>query len=199
MAADEDENAEDIALMAQIAIGDESAFARLIEKHQNAVVGTIAKMTNMSPDSEDLAQQVFLRVWQSAKRYKPTAKFTTYLFTIVRNLVFNYTKKKSRRKEQSLDEQEEDWHQQRAIDGAKQPDESLQHAELQKIIDKAIADLPEKQRLAIILRKQEKMPYEEMALILELSVSAVKSTLFRARATLRESLEPYLAEAAQQS
>jgi len=189
---DDQENAEDIELMSRIARGDEDAFTRLIEKHQYSVVGTIGKMTNFSPDAEDLAQQVFLRVWKSAERYKPTAKFTTYLFTITRNLVFNYTRKKSRQKEHSIEEQEEDWHRQAAVSGEAQPDQSLEQIELRRLVDEAIASLPEKQRLSVILRRQEQMPYDEMAAILDLTIPAVKSTLFRARAALRELLQPHL-------
>jgi RNA polymerase sigma-70 factor (ECF subfamily) len=189
----DDANEEDLALMALAARGDEKAFTRLVEKHQNAVLGTVAKMTNRSADTEDIAQQVFIRLWKSAKRYEPSAKFTTFLFTITRNLVFNATRKKSRRKEHSLDEQEDDWH--RTIEdhnSHSRPDHSLANAELQKVVNFAIAALPEKQRLAVILRRYEQMPYEEIADVLELSVSAVKSQLFRARTALREALEPYL-------
>ena len=78
----EDANDEDVAWMARIAKGDDQAFRLLVEKHQGAVIGTVAKMTNGSADTEDIAQQVFLRIWKSAKRYQPTAKFTTFLFTV---------------------------------------------------------------------------------------------------------------------
>ena len=189
----EDANEEDVALMTLVACGDESAFARLVEKHQQAVLGTIAKMTNQSPDTEDIAQQVFIRLWKSAKRYQPTAKFTTFLFTITRNLVFNASRQKTRRKEHSLEQQEDESHrtaEDQSI-GAR-PDDNLAQQELREIVDRAIASLPEKQRLAVILRRYEQMPYEEIASVLELSVSAVKSQLFRARTALRESLEPYL-------
>ncbi|MFT6178894.1 MAG: RNA polymerase sigma-70 factor (ECF subfamily) [Paracoccaceae bacterium] len=189
----DDANEEDLALMARVKRGDEEAFRALVEKHQHAVIGTVAKMTNRSPDSEDIAQQVFLRLWKSAKRYEPTAKFTTFLFTITRNLVFNATRKKSRRKEHSLDEQEDDWH--KSVEDPNQssrPDQSLVDGELQQVIDQAIASLPEKQRLAVVLRRYEKMPYEEIAAVLKLSIPAVKSQLFRARTALREALEPYL-------
>ncbi|MFT6380884.1 MAG: RNA polymerase sigma-70 factor (ECF subfamily), partial [Akkermansiaceae bacterium] len=128
----DDANEEDLALMARVKRGDEEAFRALVEKHQHAVIGTVAKMTNRSPDSEDIAQQVFLRLWKSAKRYEPTAKFTTFLFTITRNLVFNATRKKSRRKEHSLDEQEDDWH--KLVEDPNQssrPDQSLVDGELQ--------------------------------------------------------------------
>ena len=186
-------NEEDLALMAAVAKCDEEAFAKLVEKHQRAVIGTVAKMTNQSPDTEDIAQQVFIKLWKSASRYKPTAKFTTFLFTITRNLVFNATRKKSRRNEHSFDEQEDEWHQTIEDQNSQsRPDKSIEQNELRDVIDRAITALPEKQRLAVVLRRYEKMPYEEIADVLELSVSAVKSQLFRARSALRESLEPYL-------
>lgn len=191
----DDTNDEDIALMALVARGDESAFSRLVEKHQHAVVGTVTKMTNNSADTEDIAQQVFIRLWKSAKRYKPTAKFTTFLFTITRNLVFNASRKKSRRKEHSLDEQEDDWH--RSVEDqhpGSRPDQSLEQDELRAAVDRAIASLPEKQRLAVVLRRYEQMPYDEIARVLDLSIPAVKSQLFRARTALREALEPYLSD-----
>ena len=189
----EDANDEDVAWMARIARGDDDAFRLLVEKHQKAVIGTVAKMTNGSADSEDIAQQVFLRIWKSAKRYQPTAKFTTFLFTITRNLVFNETAKKSRRKESSIEEQEEEWHRSVASsDESSQPDQKLAQSEMKQVVENAIARLPEKQRLAVILRRYEQMPYEEMATVLELSVPAVKSQLFRARNSLREMLADYL-------
>jgi RNA polymerase sigma-70 factor (ECF subfamily) len=189
-----DSNAEDVSLMLQAGKGDHQAFQDLVERHQQAVVGTVAKMLGGSSDAEDLAQQVFIRLWKSAPRYTPSAKFTTYLFTITRNLVFNETRKRKRRKTQSLDEQEDDWHQQVAADGNTQPDSQLLQGELREAVDRAIAALPEKQRLAVVLRRYEHMPYEEIADVLELSVSAVKSQLFRARTTLRESLQRFLDE-----
>jgi len=193
MGETEDANDEDVAWMARIAKGDDQAFRLLVEKHQGAVIGTVAKMTNGSADTEDIAQQVFLRIWKSAKRYQPTAKFTTFLFTVTRNLVFNETAKKSRRKESSMEEQEGDWHRSVACsDKTSQPDQKLAQLEMKEIVDNAIARLPEKQRLAVILRRYEQMPYEEMATVLELSVPAVKSQLFRARNSLREMLSEYL-------
>ena len=188
-------NEEDLALMADVARGDENAFAKIVEKHQPAVLGTVAKMTNQSPDTEDIAQQVFIRLWKSAERYQPTAKFTTFLFTITRNLVFNATRKKSGKNQSSIDELEENWGQ--TIEDKKfdsRPDKSIEQNELRQEIDRAISSLPEKQRLAVILRRCEKMPYEEIASILGISVPAVKSQLFRARTALRESLGRYLKE-----
>ena len=97
----------DFALMERIGAGDHEAFRELVERHQNAVIGTVAKMLGNASESEDIAQQVFLRIWRNAKRYRPDAKFTTYLYTITRNLVFNETRRKSRKKEVSSDEREE--------------------------------------------------------------------------------------------
>lgn len=189
----EEDNEEDVALMARIAKGDEHAFGILVAKHQHAVIGTVAKMTNRSADTEDIAQQVFLRLWKSAPRYTPTAKFTTFLFTITRNLVFNETRKKSRRKEHSFDEQQDDWNATIPDESpSSRPDRSLEQSELRELVDRAIAALPEKQRLAVILRRYEEMPYEEIANVLDLSIPAVKSQLFRARTALRESLASYL-------
>jgi RNA polymerase sigma-70 factor (ECF subfamily) len=188
-------NEEDLALMAKVARGDENAFAKIVAKHQDAVLGTVAKMTNQSSDTEDIAQQVFIRLWKSAERYQPTAKFTTFLFTITRNLVFNATRKKSGKNEYSFDALEGKWRQSiedKSSDS--RPDKSIEQTELRQIIDQAISSLPEKQRLAVILRRYEKMPYEEIAETLGISVPAVKSQLFRARTALRESLGEYLKE-----
>jgi RNA polymerase sigma-70 factor (ECF subfamily) len=145
-------------------------------------------------EAEDIAQQVFLRLWRHAKRYRPEAKFTTYLFTITRNLVFNETRRLSRRKEVSADEREENSHTLIEADPVRQPDNELLQDELRREVDKAIAALPDAQRLAVVLRRYEQMPYEEIAVVLDLSVSAVKSLLFRARTTLKDLLKGYLAD-----
>ncbi len=189
-----DENALDVALMARVGAGDHGAFRLLVERHQDAVVGTVAKMLGNPSEAEDISQQVFLRLWKHAKHYRPDAKFTTYLFTITRNLVFNESRRRSRRKEVSSDEREESSHLQIEANPDRQPDSELLQAELRAAVDAAIAALPEAQRLAVVLRRYEQMPYEEIAGVLSLSVSAVKSLLFRARSTLRESLSSYLAE-----
>ncbi|NIP96610.1 MAG: sigma-70 family RNA polymerase sigma factor [Akkermansiaceae bacterium] len=187
-----DDDAVDVSLMKEVAKGDHRAFEELVTRHQHAVVGTVAKMLNNASEAEDIAQQVFLRLWKCAPRYKPTAKFTTFLFTITRNLVFNESRRKQRRKEHSLDEQEDDWHRQIPEGGENRPDTRLLQTEMDQAVDNAIANLPEKQRLAVVLRRYEQMPYEEIAGILDLSVSAVKSQLFRARTSLRESLQRIL-------
>lgn len=186
------EASEDAHLMARVGRGDEEAFATLVEKYQDPVVGTVAKMLGSPTEAEDIAQQVFVRVWKSAKRYKPKAKFTTYLFTITRNLVFNETRRKRNKLQVSIEEQGDDWGKQYADDRTSSPSEESLRAELIQKVDAAIAKLPKKQRMAIVLRRYEDMPYEEIADVLGTSVSAVKSHLFRARALLKEELKEYL-------
>ena len=187
-----DGSAIDFALMARIGAGDHEAFRQLVVRHQNAVIGTVAKMLGNPSEAEDIAQQVFLRVWRHAKRYRPDAKFTTYLYTITRNLVFNETRRKSRKKEVSSDEREVNSNQLIEASPDRQPDAELLQAELQRAVDDAIAGLPETQRMAVVLRRYEQLSYEEIAAVLGLSVSAVKSLLFRARTSLREALSGYL-------
>ncbi len=178
--------------MQRVAQGDMDAFQALIEVHQARVVGTVAKMLGDDVDSEDIAQQVFIRVWKSAGRYQPTAKFTTWLFKITRNLVFNELRRRKRHPVTPLQQEEEEHFFQPMDCGGMSPDASLLDSELNDAIQMAIDALPETQRMAIVLRRYEDMPYEEIGEVLGLSVPAVKSVLFRARAELRERLRKYL-------
>ncbi len=187
-----DENAYHVSLMMRVKDGDIAAFEELVELHQHAVIGTVAKMLGRPDDAEDISQQVFLRVWKSAARYEETAKFTTWLFTITRNLVFNEMRRRQRKQTVSIDERQDDYHLGTPDESSPTPDESTLQQELETAIDRAIEALPEKQRLAVVLRRYEELPYEEIAEILGLSLSAVKSLLFRARAQLKESLKDYL-------
>jgi len=176
----------EIEWMVRIREGDMEALRLLVETHQARVIGTISKMLGSDAESEDLAQQVFIRIWKSAPRYQPTAKFTTWLFRITRNLVFN----ELRRKRHFADQTEEIPEPTERAD--KEPDQVLLGEELQRAIQDAINRLPESQRMAIILRRYEEMPYEEIAKVMGTTVPAVKSILFRARAELRERLAKYL-------
>jgi len=195
MAADttpDDTTRRDHAWMERIGRGDHHAFRELVTAYQDVVVGTVARMLGNPSEAEDIAQQVFLRIWRNAKRYKPDAKFTTYLFTITRNLVFNETRRRSRKKEVSSDERESEFHLLAEAPTDQRPDAEALHAELQQAVDAAIAALPEDQRLAVVLRRYEEAPYEDIAKILNATVPAVKSMLFRARTSLRLSLAKYL-------
>ncbi len=183
---------DDVELMRLAGAGDEQAFEQLVERHQNLVIGTVAKMLGGTEGAEDIAQQVFVRIWQSAPRYRPEAKFTTWLLTIVRNLVFNETRRRRRGFFQPFENDDgsvPDIHDLSIRDASAELDER----ELREAIDAAIAALPEAQRMAIIFRRFEDMPYEDIAEVLKTSVPAVKSLLFRAREDLRERLKGFLA------
>ena len=187
--------------MMRVRNGDRTAFAELVECHQQRVVGTVARMLGAdAADAEDIGQQVFLRVWKSAARYEPTAKFTTWLYTITRNLVFNELRRRKHRPVTSFDAEPPGDSASGSGDSAARfadfqspaPDATLLQAELQEAITAAIAQLPEAQRMAIVLRRYEELSYEEIAKVLQLTVPAVKSLLFRARSLLRERLARYL-------
>jgi RNA polymerase sigma-70 factor (ECF subfamily) len=191
-AAQPGDDAEDVRLMRRIGRGDDDAFERLIERHQTLVAGTVARMLGSNSDVDDIAQQVFIRVWRSASRYVPRAKFTTWLLKITRNLVFNELRRSKRHAYVPMqpDPEMEELPVKDAADQA--PDALLLEAELQRKIEEAILSLPESQRMALILRRYEDLSYEQIAEILDLSVPAVKSLLFRARTELRNHLKNYL-------
>lgn len=193
-----DDPERDLRLMQLVKGGDMDAFRELVETHQQRVLGTIGRMLGDDTEAEDLAQQVFVRVWKSAERWEPTAKFTTWLYTIVRNLVFNESRRRSRRPARSLEEMQDDEEHPRqfADAGMKAPDTTLLDAEMQVAIERAIQELPEAQRMAVVLRRYQDVSYEEIAAVLDLTVPAVKSVLFRARTELREKLRQYLGDEA---
>lgn len=186
------EDTEDIRLMGLASAGDTGAFEKLVERHQRLVIGTVGRMLGTNSEAEDIAQQVFVRVWKNAKRYVPRAKFTTWLLKITRNLVFNELRRRSRHPQVPLQSEADEEERPLKDEQAVAPDASLLEEELQMAVDAAIANLPENQRMAVILRRYEELSYEEIAEALDQSVSAVKSLLFRARTELRENLKRYL-------
>ena len=198
-AAATDSDAHDKALMVRIARGDEAALRDLIEKHQGAVYGTIAKMLGDPVEAQDLAQQVFVRVYRAAGSYRATAQFKTWIFTIVRNLVFNEHRRRSRAILVPLHPPENEQVHSGGSAGldlpdlaTKSPGEHALQREMLRKIDEAILALPEQQRLAIVLRRYDEFSYEQIAEILKTSLPATKSLLFRARETLRSALQDYL-------
>jgi RNA polymerase sigma factor (sigma-70 family) len=187
-----EEDADDLRLMRLVGQGDTGAFEQLIEKHQALVAGTIGRMLGSNSDVEDIAQQVFIRVWKSARRYVPRAKFTTWLLKITRNLVFNELRRTKRRAQVPLQSEPGTDDPPLKDEMNLAPDASLLEVELRRTIEEAILQLPEAQRMALVLRRYEQLSYEEIADVLELSVPAVKSVLFRARTELRTRLSKYL-------
>jgi RNA polymerase sigma-70 factor, ECF subfamily len=186
----------DAALMLRVKQGDTAAFTELVEKYKQPVMNLAYRTLRDATEAEDLAQNVFVQVYKSASRYKSTAKFSTWLFTIARNLCLNEIRRRSRHPAESIDaprpEQEDQPLQQFEDKKTFSPPESLLHGELAQNIERALADLPENQRSAILLCRQEELSYEEIAEVLGCSVSATKSLIHRGRETLKERLKAYL-------
>lgn len=187
-----DADLEDVRLMQLVSGGDTGALEQLIERHQSLVAGTVGRMLGDNSEIDDVAQQVFVRVWKSASRYVPRAKFTTWLLKITRNLVFNELRRRKRHAHTPLQSEPEGEEMQLKDEHAQTPAASLLETELQGAIETAIGQLPETQRMAVVLRRYEELSYEEIAEVLDQSVPAVKSLLFRARTELRERLKAYL-------
>ncbi|MEI8291385.1 MAG: sigma-70 family RNA polymerase sigma factor [Verrucomicrobiota bacterium] len=186
----------DAALMLRVKRGDRAAFALLVEKYQQPLFNFVYRTLRDETESEDVAQNTFLQVWKFRARYERTAKFTTWLFTIARNLCLNEIRRRSRHPAESIEEahaEHDDQPRQQYEDRAHiAAPEKLLHGELAGKIEAALADLPENQRTAILLCRQDELSYEEIAEILECSLSATKSLIHRGRETLKEKLKPYL-------
>lgn len=186
----------DAALMLRVKKGDRAAFAALVEKYQQPVINFVYRTLRDETEAEDLAQNVFLQVHKSAARYVSTAKFSTWLFTIARNLCLNEIRRRSRHPAESLDathpESEDQPLHQFEDQKIVSPPESLLQQELVEKIEAALAELPENQRTALLLCRQDELSYEEIAEVLDCSLSATKSLIHRGRETLKQKLRPYL-------
>ena len=186
----------DAALMLRVKQGDGAAFAELVDKYKQPVMNFAWRMLRDATEAEDLAQNVFLQVHKSAHRYKVSARFSTWLFTIARNLCLNEIRRRTRHPADSMDAAgpEGDEQPARQYEDSKTfiPAETLLHEELEQKIQQALAELPEIQRTAILLCRKEEMSYEEIAEVVGCSVSATKSLIHRGRETLKQKLKPYL-------
>jgi RNA polymerase sigma-70 factor (ECF subfamily) len=186
----------DAVQMLRVKRGDRAAFAGLVDKYKQPVINFVVRSLRDEAEAEDLAQNVFLQVWKSRSRYKQTAKFSTWLFTITRNLCLNEVRRRTRHPAESIEESHMEHEEQprRQFEDTKnvQPQEKLLHGELAQKIEEALAELPENQRSAILLCRQDELSYEEIAEILDCSLSATKSLIHRGRETLKEKLKPYL-------
>ena len=179
-------------LMARIAKGDQEAFEILVNRHQTSVLNLIYRFIGDRTQAKDLAQEVFLKVWQSAKSYEPKAKFTTWIYRITANLCFNELKS-SRRKKWFLfhqpDEHSGNTIEKTLSDSAPSAEDLLLDKERSRQISDALQSLPDNQRMALILRRYDDLSYKEIARIIGCSVSAVESLLVRAKRTLQEKLK----------
>jgi RNA polymerase sigma-70 factor (ECF subfamily) len=188
----------EIIVMRQLKKGDASSFERLVAKYERTVYNIIRHFLGPSPDAEDLAQEVFLRVWRSAKTYEPTAKFTTYLYRITANLCLSSIRSRKREPVVSLEaamKRKGTEHSLQLEDPkASRPESRITRTELADKVREVIAELPENQRMAVILRRYEECSYQEIAEAMGVTTGAVKSLLVRARENIRLKLAPYLAK-----
>jgi len=191
-----DQSDPDAALMLRVQRGDRGAFTELVEKYQKPIYNFILRTLRDETEAEDLAQNTFVQVWKSAQRYRASARFTTWLFTIARNLSLNEIRRRSRHPADSLDgfahgDEEQSAPQIEDRTAANPPGEVLQ-GELEDKLEEALSGLPENQRTAILLCQRDELSYDEIAEVLGCSLSATKSLIFRGRETLKQRLKAYL-------
>lgn len=188
----------DVRLMLRVRDDDAVAFDELVRRYQNRVVTVLEHLVGISHQAEDLAQEVFLRVFRARKRYQPGAKFSTWLFTIANRVAANALRSRKRRPEIQLRPNDSGPLGAQSLEGLAvaasggMPTRQLDRAELGSVVRQALDRLNERQRMAVLLSKFEEMSYTDIAEAMELSPQAVKSLLCRARENLRLALEPYL-------
>lgn len=188
----------DVRLMLRVRDDDAAAFEELVQKYQSRLVGILRHLVSNNDQAEDLAQEVFLRVYRARKRYVPMAKFSTWLFTITHNVASTALSKRARRKEVNLTNSPSGTMPIRPLDtmakekSALMPARQVARDEMAEMMRNAIEQLGDRQRMAMLLSKFEGMSYQEIADTMELSTQAVKSLLSRARMRLKTILEPYV-------
>ena len=181
-------------LMARIVKGDAEAFEILVNRHQTTVLNLIYRFIWDKAQAKDLAQEVFIKVWQAAKTYKPEAKFTTWIYRVSTNVCFNELKSARRKKWFQflrLGDQHEESIEDTFIDGSPSPEDLLLAKEKNRQISDALQSLPDNQRMALVLRRYDNLSYTEIAQIIGCSVSAVESLLVRAKRTLQKKLKNF--------
>jgi RNA polymerase sigma-70 factor (ECF subfamily) len=187
---------DDASVMLRVKAGDDSAFDYLVEKYRRPMVSFMYRMSRNSAVAEELAQEVFLRVYRSRENYSPDAKFTTWLYRIATNLAVNHardTKHERPEVQVSLDEPDDDTGLTIDVaDGSLNAEQTIMRRERLQAIRKHIQSLPERQRMAVLMHKYQGMDYRQIAEVLKLSESATKSLLFRAYETLREKLKDFI-------
>jgi RNA polymerase sigma-70 factor (ECF subfamily) len=188
----------DVRLMIRVRDDDAEAFEELMLRYQNRLASLLGHLTGHRDLAEDLAQDVFLRVYRARKHYVPGSKFSTWLYTIAHNVASNAQRTLSRRREVHLVASATGESGGNLMDGVAlaasglMPTRQLDKAELRDVVNVAVAALSDRQREAVLLNKFEHLSYEEIAAVMQMTPSAVKSLLTRARTNLRDVLEPYL-------
>ncbi len=183
----------DIELMMRAKTGDDNAFTELMRRHYKSVMNYIYRFTNSRENSEDLAQEVFLRVYRSVTRYKPEAKFSTWLYKIATNVCLTEVTSKSRVKTVSLEEVQENTGDLKDSNSTSGYD-LIYRRDIRDSIFEVLKSFPERERISIILCKYEGLSYDEVAEIIGCTVGAVKTHVHRGRIKLIEKLKPFLEE-----
>jgi len=179
----------DAELMLRVKAGDGTSFGVLLEKHRASVIHFVYRLVAEPAVAEELAQEVFLRVYRSRSSYEPTAKFKTWLFRIASHLALNWLRdEKHERGQEHLDDASADLPARQISDRRPSVEQALVHEVKLEEVRRAVAALPEKQRAAVLMHKYEEMEYTQIAKVLGCSESAVKSLLYRAYETLRARL-----------
>jgi RNA polymerase sigma-70 factor, ECF subfamily len=187
--------AADVELLKRVASGDEDAFRLLYERHNRLAYAVIYRHLGNSSVAEDLVQEAFMRVYRAADTYEPTAKFSTWFYTIVTNLCLNYKRTRARDRLRLLSGGGEGDAQLEEIAAAEEAEhDSLDVEERTRVVRAALDELPDNQRMVLILSRYEDKSYEEIAEILDTTVPAIKSLASRARTTLREKLQRFFDE-----
>lgn len=179
----------DAELMLRVREGDTESFTLLLERHRSPVIHFLYRIVQNQSVAEELAQEVFLRVYRSRANYEPTAKFTTWLFRIASHLALNWIRdRRHERGQESLDQETQDGMVRQVSDRGVSAEQAMVRESKFEEIRRAIQGLPEKQKAAVLMHKYEEMEYSQIAAVLECSESAVKSLLFRAYESLRARL-----------
>jgi RNA polymerase sigma-70 factor, ECF subfamily len=182
-------------LMARAATDDTKAFTELVRRYQTRVIHLVSRLLNDRQVSEDLAQEVFVRVHLHRRNYRTGSKFSTWLFTIAANLAKNEIRRRKRRRNwTSLDEMQEQLQDAslQFADPRTNRDVDLEREQLSGVVGQAIATLPERYRIALVLRDIDGLAYEEISQILKIPGGTVRSRINRARLMLKRKLEPML-------
>ena len=186
----------DADVMLRVKTGDRGAFDYLVQKYRRPMVSFMYRMARNTGAAEDLAQEVFLRVYRSRESYEASAKFTTWLYRIATNLAVNHARDTRHERPEvtvSLDEPDEDTGTTLELpDGSLNAEQIMMRRERMLAIRHRVEALPEQQKLAVIMHKYQQMDYKQIAEVLKKSESATKSLLFRAYESLREQLKEYL-------
>jgi RNA polymerase sigma-70 factor (ECF subfamily) len=188
--------ASDAAIMLRVAAGDEAGFNFLVGKYHRAIIHFLFRMVHNEAVAEELAQEVFLRVYRSRESYRAEAKFTTWLYRIATNLAVNHARDtKHERPENTVNIDEPDADTGMTVDvadGGLNAEQIILRRERLTAIRRQVEALPERQRMAVLMHKYQNMDYKQIAAVLKLSESATKSLLFRAYETLRETLKSFI-------